>query len=703
MIAGRADGMTRALCVGVTLLLLGLLGRVAQLQVAPGEAVAMRVQKRESARSLAAPRGALMDRRGRPLATTRFAYQVVIDPTRLPDPPDAAIVALAGAMGMPAEALGGAVMERLVENDERREARARMGLDAPAPQPEVGVLDLVKRRLGMTPPPTPEEVLGPVVVVNEGEPRPPRLARYVPVGPMIEVEAADAVRALRLPGVWAERRPVREYPGGEVVASLVGKVGYADRSLELAGLLGAERTLEGQLNGQDGRLRYVRDARGRPLWIERGDWTEPSPGEPVRLSIDVELQRIAMEELQRGVEDADALGGRIVVLDPATGEVLAMGDLYREVPGLADFPWVMKDPKTGELTKPLGDLPADPRDRPRYRFLKPDPGRAIHPALGRNRCVEDVYEPGSTFKTIVWAAAKEAGVLSDDEVIETGGKHWLTPYGRRITDVYPKDRLTWDEVLLHSSNIGMAQLAERTDHGVVRRALARFGFGSTTGLGLAGETAGLVTGAKNWSKYTQTSVAMGYEVGVTPVQMARAFCAFAREGELAGTVPSLRLTAAGEDGREGLTGVPVILERVASPAVAERVRRVLAGVAQNMDDRMQRRFGEEAEPGYVMFGKSGTSEVSLQAPPNTKRPAGFNGYLKNQHQSSFLAGAPLEQPRLVVLVVIDDPGPTLVRNQQHYGSWTAGPVVRRVVERSLRYLGVPPDAKADGAMVAVGG
>ncbi|GJM19855.1 MAG: hypothetical protein DHS20C14_20680 [Phycisphaeraceae bacterium] len=702
----RIDRVSVLVGGAITVVFGVLLARVGQLQLAPGEELARHVQARESGRSLAAPRGALLDRRGRPLAMTRFAYQTVVDPTALPDPPDEAVVQLAGVLGMNPGELGGELIGRLIENDERRETRAGMGLDAVKEVKQESVLSLVRRKVGLAPEPTPDEILGVLVEVDEETPRPPTLIRYTPVGETIELETADAVRSLRIPGVWVERRPVREYPGGDAVAAIVGKVGFADRSIDLAGLVGAERALDGALSGTGGQLRYVRDALGRPLWVERGDWVEPAAGASARLSIDVEVQRIAVEELTRGVEDADAAGGRIVVLDPATGEILAMADIYREIPNLAEFPWLVRDAehdteKAKAWLAVNGELAEDPRDRPRYRFLRPDPGREIHPSLGRNRCVEDIYEPGSTFKSLVWARAYELGVLPADDVVETGGKYWRTPYGRRITDVYPKDHLSWDEVLLHSSNIGMAQLAERLTHEQMREVVTRFGFGRSTGTGLPGETAGLVTSKARWNKYTQTSVATGYEVGVTPVQMARAFCAFARSGQMGGTLPELRLTAVGEDGRGGVVGGPVVLERVLQPETAEHVRTVMAGVAENMDSRMTRRFEDEPEPSYTMFGKSGTSEVSISTPPDCKRPRGFNGYLKNQHQSSFLAGAPLENPRLVVLAVIDDPGPTQVRNREHYGSWVAGPVVRRVMERGLRYLGVPADVRDDEDAAAV--
>lgn len=679
----RADRFGFLLGLGTTALMLLLVARVAQLQIAPSRQLSEHVQLRESGRLVDAPRGDIIDNKGRVLATSRWVYRVVVDPTMLPDPPHEAILSLADTIGISPEVVGETLITKLIANDERRGFRAAMGLDADVGASEEAPLDLLKRRIGLTD--------SPAIPVRPMQADVPVLHRYVVIGPELEGPHADRVRALRIPGVSLEQRESREYPGGDLVASIVGKTGVDALEVAGDGWLGAEKSFDPRLGGEAGTIRYARDARGRPLWVEQGAWIDSVPGESLRLSIDLELQRIAVEELTRGIEAADAAGGRLVMADPATGEILAMVDLYREVPEAQEFPFLYKDETTGEWVKPLGDLPADPRDRPRYRVLRPDPGRSVHPALGRNRCVEDIYEPGSTFKPFIWSEAKRLGLLPDDEILRQKYNHYYTPYGRILRDVSFRPELTWDQVLKLSSNIGMAQASERLTWGQSQDIIRRMGFGRKTNIGLPGESAGIVTSAKSWTKYSQTSTAIGQEIAVTPVQMVRAYCALAREGDLKGTLPELRLTAAGEGDRAGLTGAPQVIRQVIEPEVVDRVRPALEGVVERMDANRLRSF-ENQEPGtYNMFGKSGTADIPCSPPPGAKRPGNAGGYYEDQYNSSFVAAAPTRAPRLVVLVVIDDPGPRKVRVKQHYGSWVAGPVVRSVMERSLRYLGVAPD------------
>ena len=193
-----------------------------------------------------------------------------------------------------------------------------------------------------------------------------------------------------------------------------------------------------------------------------------------------------------------------------------------------------------------------------------------------------------------------------------------------------------------------------------------------------------MTSSRNWSKYTQTSIAFGHEVGVTPVQILRAFGAFAREDEYAGTVVDLRLTGVGEE-------EPIVAKRVFGQEVSRVVRGALVDVAAKAEANLERTKGEGGWR-YTMFGKSGTADVPVgPAPKGFKYPVSRVGYYEGQYNSSFLAGAPFANPRLTVIVVIDDPGPELIRAKQHYGSWVAAPVARRVLERSLEYLGVEPD------------
>ncbi|MFG0260146.1 MAG: peptidoglycan D,D-transpeptidase FtsI family protein, partial [Phycisphaerales bacterium JB041] len=511
---------------------------------------------------------------------------------------------------------------------------------------------------------------------------PPSLIRYLPIGRVLTDEQAVRVRAIELPGIHLERTPVREYPSGDLVASLLGKVGFENH-----GLMGAELTLDPTLQASDGTARYVRDAKGRPLWIEHGQWTAAKHGDPQRLAIDLELQRIAHEELWRGMENADSAGGRLVMLDPKTGEILAMVDLYRDVGELPEFPWIDAKPEPGTPAPP----PFDPNDRTRYRALPADPAREIHPALGRNRCVEDIYEPGSTFKPFVWSLAVETGVTKPDELFDTEGGQWRNEFGRRFEDVTRRDEMTWTEVLINSSNIGMVKGSARIPSEQLRSGLLRFGFGERTGVPLPGESAGRMTSLENWTHWTQESVASGYEVAVTPLQLARAYCALARTDELAGTMPSIKLLATDP----ALANADAMIR--ALPAdLAIRTRTILRHVATKVEEKMAKAAEPEDGCRYQMWGKSGTANIALGAPPEgKKRPRGIRGYFERQYNSSFVAGAPLERPRLIVVVVIDDPGPESIAAKHHYGSWVAGPVARRVLERSLTYLGVEPDAPVE--------
>jgi len=652
-----------------------MLARVAQLQVAPSARLSEHIQERVTTATLPGVRGEILDRRGRLLSTTRIGYRVFVDPTRFPDPPEAAIVALADAIGVLPEKVGEPIMSKVAYND----AQASV---APAPHQvdEQSLSEIMSRLFGRE-----GEREGP----SEGEAA--RLVRYVPIGGVLDEARIDAVKALKIPGVHLERRDIREYPAGSLAASVVGKVGE-----EPKWSIGAERILNGELLGTSGKAEYVRDAKGRPLWVEPGHWNPARRGDDARLSIDMELQRIATEELKKGIEDADAAGGRCIMLDPLTGEVLAMVDIVLDLTDLQPFPWEPLDPNAPR--------PSVPASRPRYKTLTDDPGRRIHPALARNRCIEDVYEPGSTFKSFVWSVITERRLAKPDEVFDTEGGRWHTFYGRYIEDVTKRDVMTWREVLVNSSNIGMVKAAERLTFQQLHEAVTRFGFGKRTNLGLPGEGAGIITPMKRWSKYTQTSVPIGHEVAVTPIQMVKAFSCFARPGDLAGTIPEVTLRAVDSESMS----LPVV-NRVLPADVAAMTRETLAGVTHNVEERMkqERRMEGEGTPAtpwrYVLFGKSGTAEIPLgKAPKGMRRPRGSSGYFDNQYNSSFIAGGPIEDPRLVCLVVIDDPGPQRVRSRTHYGSMTAGPVVRRAMERALTYLGTPPSVGHEPALVRTG-
>lgn len=640
--------------VGVLVALVAVVGRVLQLQIAPSAELSSFVESRTTTSTLGATRGDLLDRRGRTLATTRMGYSVVVDPEGLRQAMlrdegvlDRVIVTLGGVLTTGPNEFAPEIISKIVRN--RRVASAGQGAGAGT------------------------------------------LSRYLRVGEVLNQEQAQKIRELkedgRLPAITLEHEPVREQSSAGLLGPIVGKLAFQGGDSVRTGVLGAEKLFDAQLTGEDGSMTYVRDAKGRALWIERGAWIDADKGRDVRLSIDIEIQRIVREHLLWGMEQADAAGGRAIVIDPHTGEVLAMTDHLRDIPGLADVPWW--DPDSGE---PRPVMPAV-EDQPRYRIFAPELLAPTEPALRHSRVLLDAYEPGSTFKPFAWTLGKSLGLMPDEDVLPISGKTMLTHYNRRISDVYTYPDLdNWDAVLRYSSNLGMYMATERIAHEDLHAMVRALGFGSRTGIGLGGENPGIVTPLSRWSDYTQTSVGMGYEVSVTPIQMARAFSVFARQGDMAGTLPQIRLSAVGDAQKRGMQGNHAIVERVFTPDAARRVAQPLTEVAQRMDKKMGEQYPDLPAPTYSMFGKSGTSQIAMVPPEKGLLPPSVRlAYFEKQHHSSFIVAAPAKDPQIVVLVVLDDIGPERVRRKAHYGSWVAGPVVRRIVEDTLPYLNVPAD------------
>ena len=358
----------------------------------------------------------------------------------------------------------------------------------------------------------------------------PRLdKRYVVIAPLLEDWQVEAVRAADLPGVGIEMRQVRQQPNGSLGIALVGFVGS-----EHTGLSGAEYAFQEDLAGANGKLTYLRDARRRALWIEPDGYTPSSDGQDIQITIDLVLQQYVQERLQEEVRKRHAAGGRLVLADCTTGEILAT--------------YAVLDP---------------PADRKEIEREKP-----VHPALMRNRCVTDPYEPGSTFKPFVWATATALGRADPKEMLQTPtSTGYRTDTGRLVRDAHYYGPSNWTKVLIKSMNSGMAIVAQRMTFQEMQGTVGRFGFGRLTHCGFSGESAGLVTQKKNWNQYTQVSVAMGHEIAVTPVQMARAFMAIARDG----TMPQLRLTPANDN-------EAVMLDRAIPAWVALQTRQVLERV-----------------------------------------------------------------------------------------------------------------------------
>ncbi|MEO1007792.1 MAG: penicillin-binding protein 2 [Planctomycetota bacterium] len=639
--AGRARWVAAALGIGATAWLATVLVRVAWLQIAPPERIDAVLAARERQHTIRVPRADVADRRGRPLAVSRYVHRVFFDPVRVAEEVEAGRItvaelssALAWMTGEDEFDVDRRVRSVLRENEARQREARRASTDANA-------------------------IADPII-------------RYVRVGDRLDDERLAIVRAHPLPGIHLEREAIRDRVGGDLVAPILGKIGSDPMYDE-----GIERMLRARLEGEPGTITYTHDAGGRAVWIGAGEAEAPRAADAMHLSIDLEIQRIVREELDRAVEDADAAGGLAIALDPRTGEVLAMADVLRPIEN-EPYPWI-----DGRL--PREEWPRHVDLTGRYAFVRPDPRREDDPAIARNRVIEDAYEPGSTFKALVWSALIDHDPTLLDEVFEAAPGGVTMIGGRRLRDTRANGEQTWEQVLVNSSNIGMAAGVQRIPPADLRRTLSAFGIGERTRLSLPDEAPGRLRGLRDWGEYTHVSVSFGQEVLCTVAQIARAFCAIARNGDEAGTVPALRLTAVGLDGYDGL-----VARRAVSPAAALRTRTATLGIIERLDAKMR----DERPFSYRMFGKSGTAQVSPEKPHDWQRlPPGANAYLPRQYVSSFVAGAPLGEPRIVVMVSIEDPGPDLVRSRQFYGSSVAGPSVRRIVERVLPYLGVPPDAE----------
>jgi cell division protein FtsI/penicillin-binding protein 2 len=382
---------------------------------------------------------------------------------------------------------------------------------------------------------------------------------------------------------------------------------------------------DARLRPKPGRLVYLRDAQGRPLWVRTDVYQPHEDGESIRLAIDITIQAIAQKYLAQTVQEYGAQAGQIIVMQPYTGEILAMANV-------PEF-----DPNHYNQSKPQD---------------------------WRNRAVTDMFEPGSIFKPFIWAAATQMGVAQPEELIDCTTRGWWKPArGPVLRDAHPSGLLTWEQVLIKSSNIGMGKVGERLGVRKLHQIITAFGFGRPTGSGLPGEMGGLVRPPEDWSATDITRVTMGQGVAVTSLQMVRAFCAIANDGFLVTPM----ILAAQPDAAQA---VP-IQERVLLPSIAAHTRSVLGRVVVEGT-------GRKANSSlYALFGKTGTAQL-----PDLER----GGYLPDGYVSSFIAGAPLDAPRLVVGCFIYRPD----KQKGHYGGIVAAPAVKQVIEESLMYLGVPP-------------
>jgi len=427
----------------------------------------------------------------------------------------------------------------------------------------------------------------------------------------VSPELSARVQALELPGVALEREYRRYYPMGEVMAHVVGFTNIDDRGQE-----GLELAYDEWLAGVPGAKRVIKDRLGRV--IENVEALRPPrAGKPLTLSVDRRIQYLAYRELKQAVQAEGARSGSIVVMDPRTGEVLAMAN-----------------------------QPA----------FNPNTRRNLRGELYRNRGVTDVFEPGSTIKPFTIAAALEAGVYGPASQIDTG-PGFVRVGGHTIRDVRNYGRIDLATVIRKSSNVGASKIALSLEPEALWSLYSQVGFGQITGAGFPGEAAGVMGDYSRWNEVERATLAFGYGLSVTPLQLAQAYSAIAADGMLHEATFLRREGAA--PGR-----------RAMQAETARQVRAMLEGVVSGEGTGLR-----AAIEGYRVAGKTGTARKST-----------VGGYAEDRYIAVFAGMAPASNPRLVVVVMINEPA-----REEYYGGHVAAPVFREVMTGALRLLNIPPD------------
>jgi len=437
---------------------------------------------------------------------------------------------------------------------------------------------------------------------------------------------ATRIRELDIPGIELTTEARRYYPNRHLAAHLIG---FAD--IDGRGIEGIELAYEDRLRGSDRRVEAIRDRRGHVVFADDMEDDRTIQGQSVVLTIDKAIQHIAERELALGVRTFEARGGSVVVMDPSSGEILA----------LANYP------------------PFNPNE----------PSK--HPTSHRrNRAVVDRFEPGSTVKPFTMAAALAAGAVKPNQSINC--ENGVTRMGGRLLhDAHPYEWLTPTQILAYSSNIGTAKIAQDLGKKDLYRGFRRFGFGEPTGLGVPGETAGILRHYRRWYEIDTAAVSFGQGMSVTNVQLATAMSAIANGGQL--MQPMLVRRMSDGHGATIQENKPRVRRQVVPRRVAKLVGQMLTAVTEPGGTAI-----EAAVDGYIVAGKTGTAQ---------KADYVHGGYAKDKWLASFIGFAPADRPSVVISVVIDEPVIA------HYGGTVAGPVFRRIAEVTLRHMGIAPEGR----------
>jgi cell division protein FtsI (penicillin-binding protein 3) len=440
-------------------------------------------------------------------------------------------------------------------------------------------------------------------------------------------DQAARVAALNLDGIGFIKESKRTYPNSDLASHLLGYVG-----IDNVGLSGLEATYDSLVLGRAGTVLVERDARGHAFSrVER----PPTAGASLELTVDEYLQHVAERELRAGVRASGASGGSAIVMDPFSGEILALANA-------PDF---------------------NPND---YRNAREE--------VRRNRAIQDLYEPGSTFKIVTASAAFEEKAASPSTIIDaSAGK---IRFGSRvINDDHNYGVLSFADVIIRSSNVGAIKIALKIGPEKVTDYVRRFGFGRPASPDFRGESPGIVWDPARLTDSALASVAMGYQVGVTPLQMAAAVSAVANGGEL---VQPRAVRAVIRDG----TRLPVPRKVITRPITANTA----ATLTQIMEGVVERGTAERAQiPGYTVAGKTGTAKKLVNG--------SYRGH--SDYNVSFVGFVPSRKPVFAIVVVVDAP-----HKVSPYGGVVAAPIFQKIASTALRHYGVPQSVNAPEPLLA---
>ncbi len=443
-------------------------------------------------------------------------------------------------------------------------------------------------------------------------------------------EQVARVTALGLSGVRAQAESRRWYPNKESASHVLGFVGQDDK-----GLAGIEAAFDNEIRGREGVLIVQKDG-GQQFMAARVEQA-PTAGVTLELTIDLFLQHVVERELAAAVSEHRADGGTAIIMQPQTGEIIA-----------------------------IANVPA----------FNPNDYGSYPQAFWKNRAVQDVYEPGSTFKIVTAAAAIEEGVVRPSDVINTS-PGYITPPGRTrpIYDVHAYDSLTFEDVIVKSSNVGAVKVGQQVGADRMGRFIRRFGLGQILEPSLPGQSAGIVYPAASLDASSLASVSMGYQISVTALQMASVVSVIANGGVL--MEPHIVRALTRDGVREEIA--PRELRRVIKPETAATVRTFMEGV-------VDRGTGTRAKmEQYHVAAKSGTASKVVGG-----------AYSKSDYNASFVGFVPSRNPLYTIVVVIDTP-----RGASYYGGAVSAPVFKRIAEAALRHAAALPDINPGRSVIAL--